>query len=1773
MKVTAREKASVVNLLNFVKEIYDIKRPFSGNINTAYIDWQALNSNLPGVTQWTPTSVDPSLLCQIERLSPPTPPKPDDRLQGWYIPSFEKDLIWKDELERTEFDADGNEIQIIERFTDDSKRVQLKEKYLQQRTLWLQECEDIQKNNTLFDTFMNYWDEVKSSNLKKELVLGNFVFDSSDYAKRSNIKYPILTSPVKVEILPGQKLQLQVRLDPEEKTTIHNEIFVAFDDEQLNGQAFDDINQLLVPLNKNLLDAERIQDVLTNEAVRLSTKCRWRESQKDKKHEDGVYFQNYPLPVFFIPPKPKGLKEAVNTIIETIESTSEVPAHLVEIAYPDGIPSVALEDDTELSFEAKLAATAGEDTNILLTKKANAEQLNIALDIERNDVLLVQGPPGTGKTHTIANLMGHFLAQGKRILVTSEKVKALSVLKDKLPKEIQPLCVSRLGDTKDLLTTAENLRTKLDTISTNTLRQNVVHYEFERKELIAKLATVRKQIYLLRQKDVASIVVDGKGYSFIDLAKTINAQEKALSNIIPGQIAKDAPCPDLHAIEELYSTNGYWPEELEKELTLSLLSANEFPPAEEVAEMFEAYNKVANSNAYKSKVSESTSRDTAGRQSIVFRMTNDVSLSIPTDSKNVFTSLISNIDTSLLSKDDPVIQRLLVIGADELALIDQTNKVITLLGQFKEINHQLHYADQVFSIQNTADTGAVKTAAQWFIDNRPDGQLTSFERFAPGFMKPKAVQQYDILKTALLGDAFPQSREGFESVLLACRQLDTFQQIARLWNRFIVNNSVHSIETLSDALDLTDKWEDLHSALDWWLKICKPLLTRLEQIQAHSKYLGNDKYLNPQQRIAKAKEFIIEVLLPINSYLSTKSHISQFEDWRNKYLSILDNYSKDSKILNTLRHAFQMYGKDYKEALQQLAHVNAEQFRFERRAQLLHKLKLVAPDWAQAIIDKREGFNTPTVPVNIKEAWLWKQLEIAYNELAELTIDDLQKKATLYAELLRKATAQLAANKAWLAVQIRLSSGGELSALSRLATLMARATGSGKNVERNRQAAVALLPECITAVPAWIMTLDQAIGSFGNAAKFDIIIVDEASQADITALPILYMSKKIIVVGDDKQVTPEAVGTKIDVVNQLSDQYLHNYVKSPALFDTKMSLYGLIKANAFRSRMLVEHFRCLPDIIGFSNQLCYEKRIRPLRDSTDTNIFPTIVPWRVDVKNFDDEFNQDEALEAVNLINAMIAQPEYKGKTFGLITMRSSNNEVERLRELVNEKIDPREKEAREIICGTSAEFQGDERDVILMLLCDVKEPGSTLRLMKPEANGDMPMKRYNVAVSRAKDQLWVLHSFDPATQLRHEDIRSHLFAWIKSCSAPEGNIEQIRELADSEFEVQVAQALIAKGYKIEQQHQVGNFRIDIVVYGENASVAVECDGDQYHSKDDDIRHDMERQAILERNGWQFIRIRGGKYFRHPDIEMEKVCQQLEQKGIRPNIEAPNLADSPLLDRIKSTRQKIVQGQVLTQDTTIDIDKTIGETTSVSPVSVKKNKTLPQDKPRFEKAVTEQVNSATPAKPIAAKPSVSTQKAEKLLNDVLNIFREPVEIASPQSKKVQVFEPKADTSKAILTTPSDTVRPMTKPQAKAVKVEKKAPQTSAVKKEESHPKASIKSKTEVKTKPVQASVAGLTSSPVPKVAHSLKPGLTEIDKKRIIAEDAIIWEELQNLGCVLIDKRDKKGALWIVPPEGKDIKTTILALAKRFHLSFIFTEKGGNATKHWPSWYLRSSWR
>ena len=56
------------------------------------------------------------------------------------------------------------------------------------------------------------------------------------------------------------------------------------------------------------------------------------------------------------------------------------------------------------------------------------------LSLINNKASIVQGPPGTGKSETIANLLCHLAATGKKVLFVSQKTQALKVVKDKLKK-------------------------------------------------------------------------------------------------------------------------------------------------------------------------------------------------------------------------------------------------------------------------------------------------------------------------------------------------------------------------------------------------------------------------------------------------------------------------------------------------------------------------------------------------------------------------------------------------------------------------------------------------------------------------------------------------------------------------------------------------------------------------------------------------------------------------------------------------------------------------------------------------------------------------------------------------------------------------------------------------------------------------------------------------------------------------------------------------------------------------------------------------------------------------------------------------------------------------------------------------------------------------------------------------------------------------------------------------------------------------------------------
>src|ERR1019366_8924283 len=80
--------------------------------------------------------------------------------------------------------------------------------------------------------------------------------------------------------------------------------------------------------------------------------------------------------------------------------------------------------------------------DLFFPKPFNDDQVQIIRRLEKSDGLVVQGPPGTGKTHTIANIICHMLATGRRVLVVSHGETALKVIQDQLPEGVRDLAIS-----------------------------------------------------------------------------------------------------------------------------------------------------------------------------------------------------------------------------------------------------------------------------------------------------------------------------------------------------------------------------------------------------------------------------------------------------------------------------------------------------------------------------------------------------------------------------------------------------------------------------------------------------------------------------------------------------------------------------------------------------------------------------------------------------------------------------------------------------------------------------------------------------------------------------------------------------------------------------------------------------------------------------------------------------------------------------------------------------------------------------------------------------------------------------------------------------------------------------------------------------------------------------------------------------------------------------------------------------------------------------------
>lgn len=757
------------------------------------------------------------------------------------------------------------------------------------------------------------------------------------------------------------------------------------------------------------------------------------------------------------------------------------------------------------------------------------------------------------------------------------------------------------------------------------------------------------------------------------------------------------------------------------------------------------------------------------------------------------------------------------------------------------------------------------------------------------------------------------------------------QNLKKKWDILIKINEIskkEGDEFLEYAYNYINK---LNYFLEWNKNQKQIFLKNIEDAGLNIDYLLDNKkteFMSEQVKmicsLGHKLEKTLKVIQAGMNLLKVKKEYTTY------YNLILKNSKQSSMIEANIRMA--IYNENYDEYvkwLETLEKTLEKRVLYNKKHELLNKIEVVARDFCMSL---KNGTFEEEIE-DIYEVWKWSQLSKKMEELEKEPYEELQEQLKRKSLNLKKLTLKLIEKKSWYHVLCFVERKENLLISQALRgwkqTIEKMGKGTGKNVEMYRAQAKEKISSCQKAVPVWIMPMGKVIDTLNPAKnKFDIVIIDEASQSDISSLVLLYMAKKVIIVGDDKQVSPLGIGQKIEKENILREKYLKGRISNYDLYDTKSSLYS-IASTTYQPLMLREHFRCVPEIISYSNKTSYDYKIKPLREANSSKLKPAVINYRVlGERGIDEKTNIVEAEAIVSLICACLEEEIYENSSFGIISLLGKE-QVDVIQKLLVEKVGSYKIEKHNILCGDASHFQGDERDVIFLSMVDSNlNQDGPLRKTGDGVESSVK-KRYNVATSRAKNQMWIVHSLDKLNDLKNDDIRRELleFAENPGCFMQGENIEKE---SDSVFEEEVAKYLSARNYTIKQQWQVGAYRIDMVISYGNKRVAIECDGDRWHSSEEQIRNDIERQEILERCGWDFIRIRGSKYFRNKDLTMENVIKELEKREIYPEnivavkteneIEIVNKIKNRALELLEEWRENYKNSEIIDVKEENDLD-------------------------------------------------------------------------------------------------------------------------------------------------------------------------------------------------------------------------------------------------------------
>ena len=1378
----------------------------------------------------TPAGADSEVWLEVDRVQLPKVPQPPDSLNGWMRLS---DLARADLDEPGLIDSEELEAEIPIGVESSYQE------YLDQEWRpWHRHYLDVKPAYDFYTTLFSMSEKRQSLGEVFELVFGLGLLTWNRRDQR--IQRHLITAPAEL-IVDEHTGALELRpSDAEGRNRLELDMLDPHD----RGPA---------EILQELTDLVEGSDPLALGDLAPEALTRW----VNRAHSEGTFESGLEAPpatedlTITLAPAVILRRRGQRTLSTLLNGIAEQIGEGIEL--PEGVIRLVTTSDQQ-ERPVSRGAIRFADPEVYFPLPSNEEQQRILDRMQQRRGVVVQGPPGTGKSHTIANLVTHLLAQGRRVLVTSHTERALRVLRDKLPEDVRPLCISLLGSDRqsirDLEAAVEAISARQGDWTAEVSERQVEQLRQRLHDLRGELVQKRNRLRQINESDSHPIEIGPYRGTNQHIARQLASESPALS-WIPDQITGPKPSLSNHEFREFLELDWSLPPEAEAAADAELPDPRDLTRAGELKALFEKEAEFAQRRVdatsrfgeWMDGLDRYTSETLARAEQAIHTFTREMRrLSEAEEWTSVaVTDVIGGrravwdaMHDELTAHHAALDRALSALGAATVEIEVETPPSVLRSGT-KEL---IQYGEGGSTLRTGVFAMGAARKHRFILDKvRVDGA------------QPLTVERLRLLEAHLSVQHELEAIENVWESRLAPIHSPSFTQrrAAYAEHRDLLGRTIALADLLAAAVQ----------SLDEMSAVPRPEkhndAGELEHIASGlSAELDNRRSAEVTRAIGEAHDRLGEDAHPVVARLREAVDARSADD----YGLGLEELDEKRRLGTEARRCREL----------------------SSRLSDVPRLKTALPKSPDDVwIDRSTYFD---------RAWRWRYADSALERLLDPEEPRrLGKEIETLEHAERSTLLGVTTELAWSGMFRGLTMKQDQALTAWTHAIRRIGRGTGKYAEQHRRTAREYMGIARDAIPAWIMPTHRIAESLDAAPEpFDVVIVDEASQSGVESLFLFYVGKQVVVVGDDQQIAPDAVGVDMLEVARLQRQHLEG-LPFQQEFGPTSSLFDQADIRFGNRVVLREHFRCMPEIIEFSNRISYpDKSLWPLRQYGTDRLDPikTVYLEHGYREGRTRAINRPEAEEIVARIDKLCSDPRYDNKTIGVISLQG-DAQAQLIERILIERLGPQVMAERSIICGDAYAFQGDERHV--MFLSMVAAPNERIgALSNPQAR-----RRFNVAGSRAQDQVWLMHSVRPSelstTDMRRAILEYYLDPDVEHWEELTGFDESIlNEPFESHFEQDVYLRLRERGFRVAPQVRAGGYRIDLVINGAGAKLAVECDGDEWHGPER-WQDDSVRQRRLERAGWRFVRIRGSEFYRAPDSALEEVWRKCGQLGIVPGAE------------------------------------------------------------------------------------------------------------------------------------------------------------------------------------------------------------------------------------------------------------------------------------------------